>query len=99
MPNKEITSEMIIKALEICSNGDVHSCEGCPFHEPTSQCISNLMKSALGLIKNKDVEIDILIRKKHTLRNEIAEKEAEIFNLKEEIASLKLKIGGFLNLN
>ena len=90
---------MIIKALEICANDEIHSCEGCPFYEPSSQCIQKLMKSALELIKNKDVEIDILIRKKHTLRNEIAEKEAEIFNLKEEIASLKLKIGGFLNLN
>ena len=82
MPNKEITSEMIIKALEICSNGDVHSCEGCPFHEPSSQCISNLMKSALGLIKNKDAEIDILLRKKHTLRVEIAEKDEVIKMLK-----------------
>lgn len=99
MIDREITSEMIVKALKCCSNEAYHDCNECPLNEPSSRCIPKLAKLALELIKNKDVEIDILIRKKHTLRNEIAEKEAEIFNLKEEIASLKLKIGGFLNLN
>ena len=96
MPDKEITNEMIAEALEICSNDEIHSCEGCPFNEPIP-CISKLMKLALELIKNKDAEIEILLRKKHTLRNEIAEKDAEIFKLKEEIENLKLKIGGFFN--
>ena len=50
----------------------------------------------LRIIKNQTVEIDILIRKKKTLRDEIAEKDAEIdrqdveiMNLKHEIERLK----------
>lgn len=82
MIDREITSEMIIKALEICSNDEIHSCEGCPFNEPFSMCISKLMKQASELIKNKDAEIDILLRKKHALRVEIAEKDEVIKMLK-----------------
>ena len=73
---------MIIKALEICSNDEIHSCEGCPFDEPFSMCISKLMKQASEIIKSKDSEIDILICKKHALRDEVAEKDAEIERLK-----------------
>ena len=88
MPNKEITSEMIIKALEICSNEEIHSCDDCPFDEPASNCIPKLMKQASEIIKSKDSEIDILIRKKHALKDDIAEKEDEIFKLKAEISNL-----------
>lgn len=97
MSDKEITSEMIVKALECCSNDTYHDCNACPLNESSSRCIPKLAKLALGLIKNRDVEVDILLRKKHTLRDEIAEKDAEIFKLKEEIENLKLKIGGFFN--
>lgn len=88
MADKEITSEMIIKALELCSNVDFPSCAECPFNEPSSRCLTKLMKSALELVKSKDSEIDILIRKKHALRDEVEEKEAEIFKLKAEISNL-----------
>lgn len=105
MVDKEITSEMIIKTLEICANGDVHSCEGCPFYESSSQCISNLMKSALGLIKSKDseiekkdTEIEILIRKKHALRDEISELMAEVERLKEGINFERERVDNIPNL-
>lgn len=97
MINKEITNEMIVKALENCSNEAYPTCTDCPLNEPSSRCIPKLAKLALDLVKNKDAEIDILLRKKHTLRDEIAEKDVEIFKLKEEIENLKLKIGGFFN--
>ncbi len=77
MADKEITSEMIIQALECCSNEERPTCDGCPLDEPSSRCVPKLMKSALELVKSKDSEIDILIRKKHALRDEIAEQQAE----------------------
>lgn len=77
MVDKEITSEMIIKALEICSNEAVHSCEGCHLCDISSNCIPKLMKQASELIKIKDSEIDIILRKKHALRNEIERLKAE----------------------
>ena len=83
---------MIIKALEICSNDEIHSCEGCPFDEPFSMCISKLMKQASEIIKSKDSEIDIILRKKHALRDEIAEKDAEIERLKTNLKEAHIDI-------
>ena len=84
----------IIKALECCSGGD-SACENdCPIKEGCESPILTmewLIKQALDLInrqkadlKQKDTEIDILIRKKETLRDEIAEQKAEIERLKAE---------------
>ena len=130
MADKEITSEMIIKALKECSNDTCHDCNACPLNEPSSRCIPKLAKLALDLMRNKDAkiavesfghanakitidsllmeldgkdveimnlkheiekkdtEIEILIRKKHALREEIEEKQDEIFKLKAEISNL-----------
>lgn len=51
-----VTNIEIKKALEVCSNDELHSCEGCPFYEPSSQCVSKLMKSALELINRYEKE-------------------------------------------
>lgn len=72
----------LIKALECCSGT---TCEGCPFQErfgKDAPC-SNLKKYALDLINRQKTEIDILIRKKETLKDELAEKQAEIERLKD----------------
>ena len=88
----------VIKALECCGGT---TCKGCPFQEKFGKdapC-SNLEKYALDLInrqkaeiKQKDTEIDILIRKKETLQDELAEKQAEIERLKS------FRKEGFINL-
>ena len=44
--------------------------------------------SLLRIIKSKNTEIDILIRKKEALRDEIAEQQAEIERLREENTKL-----------
>ena len=72
----------VIKALECCEAGiDFEVCDNCPRcieEERAVDCFKRLHKATLDLIKRKDAEIDILIRKKETLRDEIAEKQAEI---------------------
>lgn len=47
------------------------------------QCRYELLKEILELIERQDEEIDILIRKKETLRDEICELQTEINRLKD----------------
>ena len=88
----------IIKALECC-NGFECCPDECPFHskefKKKAACLDEkegIMAKALDLInrqkaeiKNKDTEIDILIRKKETLKDEVSEMRAEIERLKRII--------------
>ena len=81
-----MTDEQIIKALECCIKNEL-LCDGkCPGQmldgDYRNECRLSLMKQALDLIKNQKAEIEILIRKKETLRDEIAEQQAEIERLK-----------------
>lgn len=50
--------------------------------------VLELCKEALMKVNSQQTEIDILIRKKETLRDEIAEQQAEIERLREKIKSL-----------
>ena len=74
-----MTDNEIIKALECCGIRDT-KCISCPYYEKT-YCVD---VDALDLINRQKAEIDILIRKKESLRDEIAEQQAEIERLKEE---------------
>ena len=76
-----MTDNEIIKALECCINGD--GCVGCPLIDDEI-CTDNLRKYPLDLIKRQKAEIDILIRKKNKLQDEVAEKDAEIERLTRE---------------
>ena len=87
-----MTDAEIIKALECCvSHKGIEACKSsCPFHEQ-ELCIEDgdaLLKHSLDLINRQKAEIDILIRKKETLRDEIAEQQEEIERLREKIKSL-----------
>ena len=78
-----VTDNEIIKALEIClGNMD---CPNCPYVDLIDDlyCDDKLLKDILDLINRQKTEIDILIRKKESLRDEIAECRAEIERLKE----------------
>ena len=80
-----MTDEQIIKAIENCC-GDIPNCLACSFDEDTitcDKCMGKLLKNALDLINRQKAEIDILIRKKETLRDEIEEQQAEIERLRE----------------
>lgn len=73
----------IIKALECCTK--LHNCRECVLWKMhCATCVETLLLTALDLINRQNAEIDILIRKKESLRDEIVEQQAEIERLKEE---------------
>lgn len=88
-----MTDEKTIKALECCIQVNPEICEECPLYDKT--CTEGgdyfLLKLALDLIKRqkeeiskKDIEIDILIRKKETLSDEVSNLRAEVERLQKE---------------
>lgn len=85
----------IIKTLEKALtdvNAPIGEHWGCGFL--TTQNI----KDTLDLLKQKDAEIDILIRKKETLKDEASELRIEIENLKEELFLAKQKRANIFEL-
>lgn len=81
-----MTDNEIIKVLECCSKSKSNEeCKklGCPFFDKdidmcgTINSETIIQVNALDLIKRQKTEIDILIRKKEALKDEIAEKQAE----------------------
>ena len=83
-----MTDEEIIKALECCYTVGI-PCRECPFNG-TEHCNDELMgQYSLDIIKRyraeieqKDTEIDILVRKTETLKDEILELRTEIERLR-----------------
>ena len=76
----------IIKALECCSEYKTF-CDECSYRlKRVEYCDSDLLKDAIALINRQKSEIAILIRKKDTLKDEIAEQQAEIERLKGDLA-------------
>ena len=78
-----MTDEMMIKALECCFSRTYKCCENrdCPYFYKTetySQCRKQLEKDVVDLINRQNAEIDILIRKKETLRDEICAAHEEV---------------------
>lgn len=77
----KMTDENIIRALECCVEEEIKSCSKCPL-ATRKRCVNKLRRECLKLINRQQAEIDILIRKKEALRDEIAEQQAEIEELK-----------------
>ena len=71
-----MTDTEIIKALECCAYGH-KCCDVCPYDDNGFFCSDKMKKDAIDLINRQKTEIDILIRKKETLKDEIAELQAE----------------------
>ena len=86
-----MTDEQIIKALECCISDNEKDCKlNCPYKGNMNMCVNDLPKNALDLINRqkdelakKNTEIDILIRKKETLQDEICELQTEVNRLKD----------------
>ena len=74
-----MTDNEIIKALECCSGKGA-----CNNECPGTKVDCEIEKCALDLINRQKTEIDILMRKKETLRDEIAEQQAEIERLRKD---------------
>lgn len=80
-----MTNNEIIKALVCCSMND---CRGCLHKNNPEFCIELLAEDALNLIKQQKAEIDILIRKKEALADEVADLRMEVESLKEMIREM-----------
>jgi septal ring factor EnvC (AmiA/AmiB activator) len=81
-----MTDTDIIKALECCSENKT-LCSTCLYRKsPVECCSSDLLKDTIALINRQKAEIEILIRKKDTLKDEVAEQQAEIERLKGDLA-------------
>ena len=85
---EKMTTDELAKALEMCTPNEV--CATCSLPGGGS-CAAVIRKNALDLtkrlradLKQKDTEIDILIRKNETLKDEVAEQKAEIERLQNE---------------
>ena len=68
-----MTDAEIIKALECCGEHK-RLCNECSYrHTLPERCDIDMFHDAVALINRQKAEIDILIRKKDTLRDEAAE--------------------------
>lgn len=86
------TDNEIIKAVERCMSIS-EGCDGCPFSND-SDCDKRLREKFLDLVYRKDTEIDILIRKKETLKDEISELRAEIERYEKTVGKLAVREDG-----
>ena len=93
----EITNEQLMKAIECCLIVDCDTCDYCPLYDRDNGCTEDgtytLLERAFDLIKRLQTEIDILIRKKDTLREENAEQQAEIERKDKILNSYALQYG------
>lgn len=98
-----MTDEQIVKALACCSIN--RTCCGCPLNNYDGEsCIVKVKKEAHDLINRqkadiakKDIEIDILIRKKETLNDEVFGLKAEVEQWKDKYQSLWCEPDTFLH--
>ena len=82
----------IIKALECCSEYKTF-CDECSYRlKRVEYCDSDLLKDAVALINRQKAEIDILIRKKDALRDEVESLREENKQIKEGIERLLQKL-------
>ena len=82
----------IIKALECCSEYKTF-CDECSYRlKRVEYCDSDLLKDAIALINRQKAEIDILIRKKDALRDEVESLREENKQIKEGIEKLLQKL-------
>ena len=79
----KMTDEEVIKALECCFLSEC-DCKDCPYSELEICDTAKMINTVIDLtnrqkaeIEKKDIEIDILIRKNETLKDEIAELKVE----------------------
>ena len=76
----------IIKALECCGEHK-RLCNECSYrYTLPERCDIDMFHDAVALINRQKSEVAILIRKKDTLKDEIAEQQAEIERLKGDLA-------------
>ena len=90
MPNKKLTDNEIVKALECCKS-DTALCNECPY-DKIGECIEKLCADSIDLINRQKAEIDRISRlfldalTTNVIRADIiSEQKAENERLKEEV--------------
>ena len=89
-----MTGEQTVKGLEICSSEHLGCEDGCPYVGVACLGGDALLKDALALVKTNNIEIDILIRKNETLKDENFELKAEV----EKYENIKTTINEFWDI-
>ena len=86
MPDKNLTDNEIVKALEICSNdGDCNECKINPHKGNYGYCTSIAIKAALDLINRQKTEIDENTMLRATLKTAKVEAYKEFAELLQNI--------------
>ena len=87
-----MTDAEIIKALECCGEHK-RLCNECSYrYTLPERCDIDMFHDAVALINRQKAEIDILIRKKDTLRDEVESLREENKQIKEDIERLLQKL-------
>ncbi len=83
-------SKEIIKALECCFRGTTDDCGGCPCFNnntyTTLDCMEELMKNALALIKHQQAERETMLKDLQFRTNQVIEQQADVERLQKELA-------------
>jgi hypothetical protein len=98
---EKLTDNEIVKALEWCKIGECRECAKCVPNNNGKSCRDNLLDLASDLInrqnaelERKDLEIQILIRKKEALKDEIADLTAEVERYEKIVGTLATQKDG-----
>ena len=93
-----MTDNEIIKALECCQDCNCKECPCCRVIDGGTYCTEIDEEEILDLIKRQKTEIDILIRKKESLRDEITELQAEVEKYKAEHKDFAKRLGNLATM-
>ena len=98
MPDKKLTDNEIIKALECCSVGTFACDEQCPcFHSKSNlkltSCRFELICDALDIINRQKAEIEFLKEQRDRYMQDATDFSIKVEQLKTENELLKLNVG------
>lgn len=95
MSERKYTDEEIVKALECCQSHTITDCRDCPNRASGDNCVNELMRNALDLIKRQKAEIAVLTtavdnstKEFLKLHDEYQDQKADIDKLQEVNADL-----------
>lgn len=92
MSKRKYTDEEIVKALECCQSHTITDCRDCPNRASGDNCVNELMRNALDLIKRQKAEIAVLTTAVDNSTKEFLKLHDEYQDQKEEIERLNIEL-------
>ena len=92
MSERKYTDEEIEKALECCQSHTITDCRDCPNRASGDNCVNELMRNALDLIKHQKAEVDKLQEVNADLNESLRLAAEANKDLKAEIERLKADV-------